>query len=299
MNPTEPTSTETLSSKMKDVIDVLAMQREKRNTLQKSITIDYTKSSDSFTVSRFIFECGLKLDAHSLTIATAATLYHRFIKEAAPGGYDNYLIAATCLYLAGKVKDDNLKIRDVMNVSYSTLHRGSQPLELGDQYWSMRDAIVQAELLIMRMLKFQVIPVHPHKYMLHYLRSLQAWFGEEEWSKYPVAKTSMALLQDFHHSPAILDYPPNLIALACINLALQIYGVVVPLMDECDQQPWFTVRHQNPKELSDHYGLPETSETQTLDCFQVFCKDLARDTLWVVMEKVMAAYDEEPETRDN
>lgn len=73
------------------------------------------------------------------------------------------LIAATCLYLAGKVKDDNLKIRDVMNVSYSTLHRGSQPLELGDQYWSMRDAIVQAELLIMRMLKFQVTPVHPHK----------------------------------------------------------------------------------------------------------------------------------------
>lgn len=44
---------------MKDVIDVLAMQREKRNTLQKSITIDYTKSSDSFTVSRFIFECGM------------------------------------------------------------------------------------------------------------------------------------------------------------------------------------------------------------------------------------------------
>lgn len=79
------------------------------------------------------------------------------------------------------------------------------------------------------------------QYMLHYLRSLQAWFGEEEWSKYPVAKTSMALLQDFHHSPAILDYPPNLIAIACINLSLQIYGVVVPLMDECDQQPWFNV----------------------------------------------------------
>lgn len=79
------------------------------------------------------------------------------------------------------------------------------------------------------------------QYMLHYLRSLQAWFGEEEWSKYPVAKTSMALLQDFHHSPAILDYPPSLIAIACINLSLQIYGVVVPLMDECDQQPWFNV----------------------------------------------------------
>jgi hypothetical protein len=43
---------------MKGVIDVLAMQREKRISLQKSIIIDYTKASDSFTVARFIFECG-------------------------------------------------------------------------------------------------------------------------------------------------------------------------------------------------------------------------------------------------
>lgn len=73
------------------------------------------------------------------------------------------LIAATTLYLAGKVKDDPLKIRDVINVTHNTLHRGSVPLELGDEYWNMRDAIVQAELLIMRMLKFEVTVIHPHR----------------------------------------------------------------------------------------------------------------------------------------
>jgi len=129
--------------------------------------------------------------------------------------------------------------------------------------------------------------------MLHYLRSLQAWFGEEEWSKYPVAKTSMALLQDFHHSPAILDYTPNLIAIACINLSLQIYGVVVPLMDECDQQPWFNVSG-----VAYLCTLVERFMSIIL-LSQVFCKDLARDKLWEIMEKIMAAYDEEPETRDN
>lgn len=61
------------------------------------------------------------------------------------------------------MKDDPLKIRDVINVTHNTLHRGSVPLELGDEYWNMRDAIVQAELLIMRMLKFEVTVVHPHK----------------------------------------------------------------------------------------------------------------------------------------
>lgn len=76
---------------MKDVIDVLALQHEKRNALQKSITIDYTNATDAFTVTRFIFECGIKLNAHPLTIATATTLYHRFVKESTPQAYDHYV----------------------------------------------------------------------------------------------------------------------------------------------------------------------------------------------------------------
>lgn len=33
----------------------------------------------------------MKLEAHPLTIATAATLYHRFVREASPQGYDVYV----------------------------------------------------------------------------------------------------------------------------------------------------------------------------------------------------------------
>lgn len=127
------------------------------------------------------------------------------------------------MYLSGKIKDDPLKIRDVINVSHNTLHRGSPPLELGDEYWNMRDAIVQAELLIMRMLKFEVNVIHPHKYMYHYLKTLQGWFTHEEWKKIPLAKSSTAFLQDFHHDPAILDYKPQHVAIAAINLSLQVW----------------------------------------------------------------------------
>jgi len=67
------------------------------------------------------------------------------------------LIAASSLYLAGKIKDDeSVKIRDVINVAYCTLNRGNAPLDLNDEYWSMRDAIVQAELLITRTLGFDL-----------------------------------------------------------------------------------------------------------------------------------------------
>lgn len=73
------------------------------------------------------------------------------------------LFGATALYLAGKNKDDPLKLRDVMNVSHNTLNRNSSPLELNSEYWNLRDSIVQAELLLMRMLRFEVTPEHPHK----------------------------------------------------------------------------------------------------------------------------------------
>ncbi|XP_063242253.1 cyclin-Q isoform X2 [Bacillus rossius redtenbacheri] len=246
---------------MKDVIDVMQLQREKSKHIP---AFDYTQKENNFIAVRFIFECGVKLDAQPLTIATAAVLYHRFFKEAESTGYDIYLIASTTLYLAGKVKDDPLKIRDVINVTHNTLHRGSAPLELGDEYWNMRDAIVQAELLVMRMLKFEVTITHPHKYMFHYLKALESWFSREEWAKSPVTKISFAFLQDFHFDPAILDYEPQHIAIACINLAMQCYGIQVPLMDE-GENLWYTP----------------------------FCQDITREKLWEIMEKVMEVYNSE------
>ncbi|XP_018327167.1 cyclin-Q [Agrilus planipennis] len=252
---------------MKDVIDVMELQREKNRKIQP---LDYRQMdfASGFTPARFIFECGMKLQAQPLTIATAAILMHRFFKEVDSSNYDHYLIAASTLYLAGKVKDDPLKIRDIINVAHNTLHRGSGPLEIGDEYWNMRDAIVQAELLIMRVLKFEVSIVHPHKYMLHYLRTLEGWIGKEKWSNSPIARTAAAFLQDYHHDPSILDYPPQHIAIACISLALQCYGITLPLIEENEDEMWYSV----------------------------FVKDLQKDKHWEIMEKIMEVYNKEPET---
>lgn len=65
--------------------------------------------------------------------------------------------------MASKLNDDSLKLRDIINVAHSTLLRSSSPLELSDKYWAMRDAIVQAELLIMRMIKFKLNVNNPVK----------------------------------------------------------------------------------------------------------------------------------------
>lgn len=119
-------------------------------------------------------------------MATAAVTYHRFFAEADDNSYDCYvilifinfqlksliigfyfqLIAGSCLFMAGKAHDEPLKVRDVINVTHRTLHKDTQPIELDEDYWRMRDALVQAELLIMRMLKFSILWSHPHKVLL-------------------------------------------------------------------------------------------------------------------------------------
>ena len=42
-------------------------------------------------------------------------------------------------------------------------HPGSDPLELDSRFWEIRDSIVQCELLVLRVLRFQVSFQHPHK----------------------------------------------------------------------------------------------------------------------------------------
>merc|ERR1712080_99804 len=96
---------------------------------------------------------------------------------------------------------------------------------MGDHYWNIRDAIVQSELLLLRMCQFGVKFSHPHKYLLHYLKSLKDWMSAEVWSKYPVARVSWSLLQDLYHDPRVLEPDPSLTALACIQLALETFGI--------------------------------------------------------------------------
>ena len=93
-------------------------------TNENIATIDYLKSDKPFVIARFIFECGIKLEAQVLTVSTAAKLFHQFKKNAQSPEYDLYLISAACLYLAGKIEDnDHLRLRDIINVVFTTLHR--------------------------------------------------------------------------------------------------------------------------------------------------------------------------------
>ncbi|XP_074978436.1 cyclin-Q isoform X1 [Caretta caretta] len=184
---------------------------------------------------------GVKLGLHSIPVATACTIYHSFFTATvAPGPYDPYLVAMAALYLAGKVEEQHLRTRDIINVSHRYLHPKSDPLELDSHFWELRDSIVQCELLMLRVLGFRVSFRHPHKYLLHYLLSLRRWMNRHSWERIPVSAAAWALLRDSYHGGLCVRYPPQHVAVAVLDLALHCYGVEVPVHAQA-QKPWWQV----------------------------------------------------------
>ncbi|XP_019610729.1 cyclin-Q isoform X2 [Rhinolophus sinicus] len=193
-----------------------------------------------FRVTRFIMEAGVKLGMQSIPIATACTIYHKFFCEINVDAYDPYLVAMSSLYLAGKVEEQHLRTRDIINVSNRYFHPGSEPLELDSHFWALRDSIVQCELLVLRVLRFQVSFQHPHKYLLHYLISLKNWLNRYSWQRTPISITAWALLRDSYHGGLCLRFRAQHIAAAVLHLALQVYGVEVPAEAEAEK-PWWQI----------------------------------------------------------
>ncbi len=130
-------------------------------------------------------------------------------------------------------------------------------------YYNTREAICQAELLLLRMVGFKTSFNHPHKYLLQQLKSLRAWMSQDVWGKYPISETSWSLLQDFYHDRRVLNFDPNIVGVACISLALQTYGIEVPFASK----NWFEAFSGDKK--------------------------IKRDQVWAAMSAIMDVYEEE------
>lgn len=137
-----------------------------------------TASSESKISNRRVFavllEAGIKVEAQSVTVATASILCHRFLRKVkmSENEFCPFTIATACLFLAGKLEENHLKTRDIINVFHRILHPDKKALEIGDDYWDIRDGLGRLELHIVRTLEYKLTHNHPHRYMLHYLKTL-------------------------------------------------------------------------------------------------------------------------------
>lgn len=174
--------------------------------------------------SRLLLSCGLKLQAKKETVASAAVYFHKFNKiQGSSTHYDPIIVSATCLYLAGKVEEEHLRLRDIINVYYNTLNPGRPPLDLTESYWTLRDSIVKCELILLRFLKFQVANPHPHKVMLQYLKSINVGLDRERQLSF--ARTAWSILCDWYTNPKCFEFEPRELTISILRLALRLHMI--------------------------------------------------------------------------
>ncbi|KAJ3310280.1 hypothetical protein HDV04_005125 [Boothiomyces sp. JEL0838] len=66
------------------------------------------------------------------------------------------LISAAAIFLACKQTGSKRKLRDIVNVFYYIV--SNQLLEIDDLFWKLRDSVVYAEYLLLRVLGFDLLP---------------------------------------------------------------------------------------------------------------------------------------------
>ncbi|RKP08747.1 cyclin-like protein [Thamnocephalis sphaerospora] len=130
----------------------------------------------------YLLLCGDLLDLPRITTAVAQIYMHRcnrhLAREAERHGtagrsttdLDVYLMTSACLHLACKSTETLRKVRDMVNVGNLVLHAKQPYLNLDDRYQRLRDSLVTAELMVLRILRFDVNAQPPHVWVARIIR---------------------------------------------------------------------------------------------------------------------------------
>ncbi|KAG6920376.1 family with sequence similarity 58 member A [Chelydra serpentina] len=117
---------------------------------------------------------------------------------------------------------------------------------------------------MLRVLGFRVSFRHPHKYLLHYLLSLRPWLNRHGWERSPVSAAAWALLRDSYHGGLCVRYPPQHVAVAVLQLALDCYGLEVPAHAQA-QKPWWQVFSEDLSKAQIDQIILDLIQIYTLD----------------------------------
>ena len=124
--------------------------------------------------AHLLHRLGIRLRCPEPVIYTALSLLSRILVEhpslispSSPSW------AATLLFLACKVEEQPLRLRDIINAVHADSNPGAAPLSLDARYWKQKESLVAREQLMLRHLAFDTHVTHPFAFLLHYVRCLR------------------------------------------------------------------------------------------------------------------------------
>ncbi|KAF9001920.1 cyclin-like protein [Cyathus striatus] len=185
---------------------------------------------------KLIVQAGRLLHQKQVAVAAAQILFQRFWYVTSLKQFGVADIGMGALYLASKLEECPLRMRDLINVydvllqraQHSTSHKADQPFTyhpmsyFGSTFYDLKDALVVAEMQILKRLGFNVHVVLPYGTLINYLRVLNLTSREDACSK------AWGYLNDALQTPVYALYQVPTIVSAAILLAVRHLGISLP-----------------------------------------------------------------------
>lgn len=206
-----------------------------------------------------IQQAGIMLKAPQVVMATAQVLFQRFWFVTSLKHFGIRDVGMGALFLASKLEESTLRIRDIINcysylsslVAYCsnppypppTSFESYAPMDyFATEFYDLKDALVIAEMQILKRLGFQTQCGLPYGHLVNYLQVLELT-GEKQ-----LVNRSWGFCNDMLQTPAPALYPQSTLALAAIYLATRLASpspIALPL----EPVPWWTHFDSTEEEL--------------------------------------------------
>ncbi|KAJ7090267.1 cyclin-like protein [Mycena belliarum] len=204
---------------------------------------------------KLVHQAGILLRQKQVAVATAQILFHRFWYVSSMKQFGIGDIGMGALYLASKLEECPLRMRDLINVYDLLLQRATHTLGpgsakftptpmayFGSAFYELKDALVVSEMQLLKRLGFNVHVVLPYGTLINYLRVL-GLTGEAD-----ACTCAWGYLNDALQTPVYALYPVPAIVSAAILLAARHLQRVLPtgwweLFDAPWEDVWSVAGH--------------------------------------------------------
>ncbi|KAL6851910.1 hypothetical protein ACP4OV_020095 [Aristida adscensionis] len=181
----------------------------------------------------FLQDLGMKLKVPQVTIATAMVFCHRFYLRQSHAKNDRrklisiQTIATVCMFLAGKVEETPRPLKELIVVSYETIHKkdptaGQRIKQQREIYDKQKELILLGERVVLVTLGFDLNVHHAYKPLVEAIRK----FNVGGTNALP--QVAWNFVNDGLRTSLCLQFEPHHIAAGAIFLAAKFLKVKLP-----------------------------------------------------------------------
>lgn len=153
---------------------------------------------------------------------TAAVFFQRFFLFHSFESHNRFFMAVACLFLAAKVEEKPLRLRDHIT-TYFRVRKNCVPPD--EERAKVEKIVLNSERVLLQTLNFDLNVVHPSAYFRSIInRDLKNCFADVDVSK-QVVRLATTILSDSLRGTLCLEYTPKQLAYAILFVAITVMSL--------------------------------------------------------------------------